>query len=81
MRAEFNAADRAITTMVAIPLNQVPVMIDGYGNEENLRVLCQIFIAFYPARYGKWFRCRDHGQKRLVGEMVAPHHHNALDVA
>jgi hypothetical protein len=42
VRAEFNAADRAITTMVAIPLNQVPVMIDGDGNEET----CEFYAKY-----------------------------------
>ena len=70
---EFSAhsADAAIATMVSNPLvNQVPVMIGGYGKEELHEFYAKYFLPQIPPDTEMVPVSRTIGQGRLVEEMV-----------
>ena len=73
LRAEFNAhsADETVATMVASPLiNQVPVMIGGYGREEVHEFYAKYFLPQIPPDIEIVPISRTIGQGRLVDEIV-----------
>jgi carboxymethylenebutenolidase len=73
LRTEFKArsADEAIATMVANPLvNQVPVMIGGYGKDELYQFYAKYFLPQIPPDTEMVPVSRTIGQGRLVEEMV-----------
>jgi len=73
LRAEFHAhsVDETVATMVANPLiNQVPVMIGGYGREEVHEFYAKYFLPQIPPDIEIVPVSRTIGQARLVDEIV-----------
>src|SRR5499427_4553766 len=83
LRAEFSAhsADETVATMVANPrINQVPVMIGGYGREEVHEFYAKCFLPNIPPDIEIVPVSRTIGQGRLVDEIVLRFTHSiAMD--